>query len=203
MTHRADLLVRAALVLALTLTLSSCLGQNEVEEHFYSLTGPRMASEKGNGPRLLVSELGAAPGYDSQRLAYRVSPNELRYYLHRQWIAEPPRMLAEMLVRHLKVSGRFSQVARSEKLRDPDAVLDGTIDAIEEVDLPDGWQARLAMSFQLRKPDTEQVLVRHSFDVSMPCAKRHPAEVAKTVSEIFAREVERLARKLGEALAHR
>jgi cholesterol transport system auxiliary component len=183
--------------------LAGCFGQSAVEEHFYSLSGPRMATEKGSGPRLLVSELSAAPGYDSQRLAYRVSTHELRYYLHRQWISEPTRMLGDMLIRHLKASGRFSQVARSEKLRDPDAVLDTTIDAIEEVDLPDGWLARLAMSFQLRRPDSEQVLLRHTFDVSMPCAKRHPAEVAKTVSEIFARESERLGRRLGEALARR
>ncbi len=188
------------LLLASTLALPACFGGAAVEEHFYSLAGPRMATERGGGPRLLVSELNAAPGYDSQRLAYRTSAHELRYYLHRQWVADPPRMLGEILIRHLKVSGRFSQVARSDKLRDPDAVLDGTVDAIEEVDLPDGWQARLAMSFQLRKPDTEGVLMRHAFDVSMPCARRHPAEVAKTVSEILTREAERLARKLGDAL---
>jgi ABC-type uncharacterized transport system auxiliary subunit len=185
------------------LALPACFGGDPVQEHFYSLTGPKMATEKSGGPRLLVSELAAAPGYDSQRLAYRVSNHELRYYLHHQWVADPPRMLAELLIRHLRASGRFSEVARGERLRDPDAVLDGTIDAIEEVDLPDGWQARLAMSFRLRKPDAEQVVLRHAFDVSMPCAKRHPSEVAKTVSEILAREAERLARRLGGALPRR
>jgi ABC-type uncharacterized transport system auxiliary subunit len=180
--------------------LPGCFGGAAVEEHFYSLSGPRTPLEKNQGPRLLVADLAPAAGYDTSKLAYRVSENELRYYAFRQWVSDPPRMVTEMIIRHLRASGRFSQVSRGDKLRDPDAVLEGTIDAIEEVDAPDSWKARLAMTFTLRRGDTEKIAMRHAFDVVMPCAKRSPEEVARTVSSILARESERLARLVANAI---
>ncbi len=194
-----------ALVLALVPILGAwilggCFGGTAVEEHFYTLAGPRTPLEKGHGPRLLVYDLVAASGYDTARLAYRVSDNELRYYGYRQWVSDPPRLITEMVVRHLRASGRFSQVARGDKLRDPDLVLEGTIDAIEEVDIDEKtWKARLAMSFSVRRGESDKVLLRHAFDVLMPCAKRNPDEVAKTISSILAREMDRLARVIANA----
>ncbi len=91
-------------------------------------------------------------------------------------------------------------MARGDKIRDPDAVLEGSIDAIEEVDTDDSWQARLAMTFLLRRGESEKIVMRHAFDVTMPCAKRAPEEVAKTISGILARESQRLARMIGNAL---
>jgi ABC-type uncharacterized transport system auxiliary subunit len=179
---------------------TGCFGSNAVDEHFYSLSGPRTPLEKGGGPRLLVSDFSPAAGYDTSKLAYRISEHEIRYYAYRQWVSDPTRMLTEMIIRHLKASGRFSQVARGDKIRDPDAVLEGTIDAIEEVDAEDSWKARLAMTFQLRRGDSEKFAMRHAFDVTMPCARRNPEEVAKTISSILARESERLARLITNAL---
>lgn len=189
----------AALLLPLIL-LTGCFSSGAVEEHFYALAGPTSALEKGQGPRLVVMDLAAAAGYDTQRLAYRVSDHEIRYYAYRQWVADPSRMLTEMVIRHLRSSGRFSQVARAEKIRDPDAILEGTVDAIEEVDVEDGWRARLAMTFHLRHSESDRVVLRHAFDVVMPCAKRHPDEVAKTISSILTRETERLGRRISQAL---
>jgi ABC-type uncharacterized transport system auxiliary subunit len=195
--------LRAWPALALpVLMLVGCFGNTAVEEHFYSLTGPRTPLEKGQGPRLLVADLAPAAGYDTSKLAYRVSEHELRYYAYRQWVSDPPRMMTEMLIRHLKASGHFSQVARGDRLREPDAVLEGSIDALEEVDAEDSWKARLAMTFQLRRGDSERIVMRHAFDVVMPCAKRSPEEVARTISSTLARESERLARLVSNALQH-
>jgi ABC-type uncharacterized transport system auxiliary subunit len=192
-------MTRRLLALA-TMLLAGCFGSSAVEEHFYSLSGPRTPMEKGQGPRLLVSDFAPAAGYDTSKLAYRVSEHEIRYYAYRQWVSDPTRMLTEMVIRHLKASGQFAQVARGDKIRDPDAVLEGNIDAIEEVDAEDSWKARLAMTFQLRRGDSEKFAMRHAFDVTMPCAKRNPEEVAKTISSILARETERLARLIVNAL---
>jgi len=188
------------LLLLLLCALPGCFGGNAVQEHFYSLSGPRTPLEKGQGPRLLVADFTPAAGYDTAKLAYRVSDNELRYYAYRQWVSDPPRMVTEMVIRHLRASGRFSQVSRGDKLRDPDAVLEGTIDALEEVDTEDSWKARLAMTFTLRRGDPEKTAMRHAFDVIMPCAKRNPEEVARTISSILSRESERLARLITNAL---
>jgi ABC-type uncharacterized transport system auxiliary subunit len=193
-------MIRLALLALLSVAvLPGCIG-GAVEERFYSLSGPRTPLEKGNGPRLLVSDFTPAAGYDTSKLAYRVSEHEVRYYAYRQWVSDPSRMVTEMVVKHLKASGRFGQVSRSDKLRDPDAILEGTIDALEEVDLDDDWRARLAMTFTLRSAESDKIVMRHAFDVIMPCAKRSPEAVAKTISSVLSRESARLARKIADAL---
>jgi ABC-type uncharacterized transport system auxiliary subunit len=179
--------------------LSGCFSSPAVEEHFYALTAP-LTLEKGRGPRLLVGDFTASGGYDTARLAYRVSDHEIRYYAYRQWVSEAPRHLAEVVSRHLRASGRFSEVGRGDKMREPEAVLEGTVDAIEEVDTGDAWRARLAMTFRLRRVDSDALLLRDGFDVTMPCARRDPDEVARTMSGILAREMDRLARRIANTV---
>jgi hypothetical protein len=105
-------------------------------------------------------------------------------------------MLAEMTVRYLRASGRFAEVARGDKLRDPDAIIEATVDAIEEVDLAESWQARLAMTFTVRRGDLDKVLFRYPFDVTVPCDKREVGDVAKKISAIFAAEMDKLGQRL-------
>jgi len=186
--------------LAALLALPACFSTPPVEEYYYGLVGPTSPVEKGSGPRVLVSDFSAAAGYDTTRLAYRISDNELRYYAHRQWIAEPPRMLAEVAVRHLRASGRFAEVGRGDRVKDPDLVLEASVDAIEEVDKPkEEWFARLAMTLSARRGDSDRVLFRHAFDITVPCAKRNPEEVARGAGKIFAREMEKIARRMAES----
>lgn len=170
-----------------------------MEEHFYQLLGPVVPLERDNGPVLAMAEFGAATGYESARIAYRVSDSELRYYAYHKWTAEPAQVVAEMVARHLRASGLFAEVGRSTKNREPDAVLDGTVVAMEEVDEGESWKARLAMVFVLRRPDTDAVLLRHGFNITVPCSERSPAAVARGLSEILSKELKTLGPRLAQA----
>lgn len=190
---------------AALLLLGGCFGSPPKEEHFYFLSGPAKAIEKHGGPRLGVTDFSVAPGYDSQRIAYRDGEHHLQYWSYRQWVSEPSRMLTELVIRSLRATGRFSDVGGAEKLRDPDAILEGHVVAIEQVDDVEAerWNARLAMTFVLRAEKSEQALLRHAFDTTRPCPKRDPAEVARMISKIFAAEIEHLATRVARRLATR
>ena len=56
------------------------------------------------------------------------------------------------------------------------------------------------MTLIVRKGMTEQVLLRHAFDIRRPCEKRHPDELAQGVSRILADEIKRLAPRIAAAL---
>ena len=180
------------------LLLGACFSTPPKEEHFYFLSGPTAVVERGAGPRLAVFDFTTAAGYDSQRIAYRMGDDELRYYGYRQWVSEPGRMLEEMTVRLLRASARFSEVGRDEAVRDPQAVLYGHLVAIEEIDHveEERWAARLAMVFVVRDEVTRKVLLRHGFDVTLPCPERNPAEVARLVSKILKQQVNKLVPKI-------
>jgi ABC-type uncharacterized transport system auxiliary subunit len=180
--------------------LCACFSAPAKQENFYNLHGPKSPSWGGKGSRILVASFTSSAGYDTARLAYRTSGHELRYFGYRQWVAEPARMLSEMTVRHLRISKLFKEVATNDKIREPDAVVEGNVDAIEEVDKGEHWKARLAMTFVVRKGHSEEILLRHTFDVTRDCKKPHPNEVAREVSEILAQEVKRLSRRISTVM---
>ncbi len=200
MSTNRRILVSGATLLALV--CAGCFGTPPKEEHFYFLTGPSKIKALAGAPRIGVADLTVAPGYNSERLAYRLGDNHLRYYGYRQWVSQPSQMLTDMTVRQLAASGLFSEIAPAEKVREPDGILEGHVIAIEEVDEPDKgrWHARLAIAFTLRGERSEKVLLRHNFDITRPCAKRDPADVARLLSKIFHGELLRLGRRMARRL---
>lgn len=196
------LLVRgSALILALVgLLQTGCFSSDPKREYFYQLKGPLTAQEKGDGPRLMVATFDAAAGYETPRLAYRSSEFEVGYYGYHKWTTEPARLITEMTTQFLRASGKFSAVGDSESLREPQAVLEGTVLAIEEVDHSETWQARLALRWQVRRTGEEKALVTHIFDRRVPCTERHPREVARGISQILAEEAKKLADKVARAM---
>jgi len=181
------------LLMLSSLLLGGCFATTPKEEHFYHLSGPSAVTAKGTGPTLEVLSFSSASGYDSPRLAYRVAANELRFYAHHKWAAEPAGMVREMLANHLRASGKFSAVGGGSKSREPDAYLSGVLVAMEEVDAGKTWQARLAMRLVLTLASSDEVLMRHAFDVSLPCASRHPREVAVSISKALAQQARVMA----------
>ena len=179
-------------VLATASLLGACFSSNPKEEHFYSLKGPAGPSKGGEGLRLLVSDFSAAAGYETERLAYRLSDHEVRYYGYHKWTSDPARMLTEMVAQHIRVSGKFAEVGRNDKMRVPDIILEGVVEAIEEIDLGKTWKAHLAMRFTLRQGDSERIIMWHSFDLTEGCKERHPREVARGINKILSGQVKAL-----------
>ena len=189
----------SSIALITTLLLGGCFSSTPKEEHFYSLKGPAGPPKLGEGLRLLVSDFSAAAGYETERLAYRLSDHEVRYYGYHKWTSDPARMLTEMVARHMRGSGKFAEVGRNDKMRSPDLVLEGVVEAIEEIDLGKTWKAHLAMRFLLRQGDSERIIMRHSFDLSEACKERHPREVARGISKVLAEQVKVLGDKMVKA----
>ena len=189
-----------SLVLFALVITPACLSSTPKEEHFYHLTGPTVPLEKGTGPTLEVLPFHAAAGYDTARLAYRVSSHELRFYAHHKWAAQPSVIVREMVGNHLRASGEFAMVGVGAKGMDPDGFLSGTLVALEEIDMGDSWKARLALRIELRLGKSDEVLMRHGFDVTMPCKERHPREVAAAMSEALTKEMKALAPRLAQAI---
>lgn len=184
-----------------SISLCGCFGSSpHKDEKFYNLRGPRYPAYVKTGPKIVVAAFASAAGYESQRLVYRVSAHEIRYYGYRQWVSEPAQMLREWTMRHLRASKKFAVVTASDKLREPDAVLEGVVEVVEEIDKGQKWQARLSMTFTLRKGDGEKVLLIHHFDTTRPCPKAKPDEVAKAIGTVLEQECKRLADRIVTAL---
>ena len=183
--------------------MAGCFGGATTKERFhYYLTLQAATTVESQGPRLALGDITSAPEYDSERMAFRVADNELRYYGFRQWVTAPPKLIEEAVLRHLEVSKRFSQVDLDERMKDPQAVLTIHIDALEEIDEKERTKARLALSFTLRGVESDRVLLRHSFDEQRVCAQRQPGVVARAISAILAQQMNLLVQRLAKRLGH-
>jgi ABC-type uncharacterized transport system auxiliary subunit len=189
---------RGALCGVLLLMLgSSCLSSVPPQtRHYYHLPGARPAKERADGPRVAVRDLAPTAGYESAKLVYRVSPHEIRYYEYRQWVAEPGRLLADMTARHLRSSGYFADVEAYDKLKDPQLVVEGTVEAFEEVDGKTAWEAHLAVNWVVRRVGSDRVLLRHGFDVRRACDRDNSDAIVDALGSILAEQAQELARRI-------
>lgn len=67
-------------------------------------------TRRPSGKTLLVTVPKAAPGFDSNRIAYTKGPPKLDYYNNHVWSDTPARMLLPILVRAFESTGAFKAV---------------------------------------------------------------------------------------------
>lgn len=78
----------------------------------YNLTpaGGSNASQPGVDWALFIDIPSAESALDTDRIAMRPSPNELRYFADVRWVDRAPRMLRSLLVQSFENSGRIRSV---------------------------------------------------------------------------------------------
>lgn len=152
---------------------------------------------------LHVRQLEIMPAYDQDRIVYRYSPYEFRYYNYMLWASKPQKMIANMLIRHLVHSDLFDDVSSEYGERRPDYELFGTIDALEELDSGDEWYAHLALTLRLTRFRGEKVLWTHRVDAKKQVYNKEPVYVVKALSELMEAEMEKVVAGLRTFLRNR
>lgn len=115
-TH--GLLIAAYLFGAMVLSGCSVLKPSTpVQAHFYALqstptptTPPPPVPPGRNLPTLIVNPPHAAPGFDSARIIFVRSENQLEYFAHSEWVEPPARMLGPLLVAAIENTNAFGAV---------------------------------------------------------------------------------------------
>ena len=178
------------LIVALTLLLAGCFGGRSPESRHYLLDYiPRISAERlQQGPyplTLRLRELDVAEAYRRPQLVYRRSPHELQYYNYQLWAIPPERQVTELIHRHLEAAKLFKLVSTQVEQWEPDLVMDGMLEAIEEYDNDDNWYGHLALTLMLRDPTRgADPLWSRRFDFRTPVEVQEPVQVVRTLSAI-------------------
>ncbi len=110
------LTILGSMMLATGLVLASCSGiiTPGPAPNLYNLTPKSLFPE--DLPRvdsqIVVAEPLAAGGLDSNRIALRPTPTELKYYARARWTERAPKMIQTLLVESLENTGRIVAVGR-------------------------------------------------------------------------------------------
>ncbi|UCE04905.1 MAG: membrane integrity-associated transporter subunit PqiC [bacterium] len=156
------------------------------EMHYYLIDYP--ISMKSDNSELVhqivlgVKRFEAAPLYREERLVYRDSPYEGKYYHYHRWIATPEEMITEKVIEQLSASKLFEQVVAFPKFSQVEYVLMGTIKALEEWDEDDKWYARVQISYELMKNASNQIVWQKTIEKKNIVPHKSPAEVVKAIN---------------------
>jgi ABC-type uncharacterized transport system auxiliary subunit len=120
--------------------------------------------------------------YRDDKIVYRDSPYQVKYYNYRRWIAPPQRLVSEAIFSQIQQAGIFEIVTNEPIAQKTDLILTGRIRAFEEWDEATSWYGHVKIDFQLLKADTREIIWQNSFTQKQPVAINEPVEVVKAIS---------------------
>ena len=116
---------------------------------------------------LLIEDVEINQTYQDQRIVYRESPFQVKYYGFRLWSKSPDDLVEDAVVDFWRKSGIFKKVNVYDSGDDADLTLRMKINAIEKIYFQKNWYARLAMDMEIVDSENKQTIVSHSFDQKM------------------------------------
>ncbi|GKS59454.1 hypothetical protein YTPLAS18_29810 [Nitrospira sp.] len=193
------------LVASLWMVLPGCLslpreGTGPVRTFLWSAPQDRQtqsvsASDAAKAPIgvIIVAQPQAQPGFDSPRMTYMKRPYELQYFSSNEWVDQPTRMLAPLLVRAIEQQGVARAVVGLPSSARGDLRLD--VDGVEAVqeffDVPS--HARIAFRARLVRLSDHAVLGSHAFEAIEPAPTEDAYGGAMAANRAVAKAVDEMA----------
>ncbi|MFB6262174.1 MAG: ABC-type transport auxiliary lipoprotein family protein [Bradymonadaceae bacterium] len=129
-----------------------------------------------------IETFSAAPAYDEQRMVYREKPFQLSYYHYHRWATAPGPLVSGFLADVYRRSGLFEAVVSGHDST-VDAVLSGSVLAMEEVDVEQGkWIGRVQVSLQLRDAMSGDLIWTRTIEQRVEMPEQTPAGLSRAIS---------------------
>lgn len=156
------------------------------ETRYYTLSYPS-AESSNTAPKLNkilgVKKFLADPPCDQDRIVYRESPFEVKFYNYRRWISSPREMLTESAIQHLRASGLFAGVVHAQDRHSIHYLLSGRLLQFEEWDDGGVWQARVKLWLELQSMETRELVWQGYIESQIPVEEKNPLSVVKALNK--------------------
>ncbi len=125
-------------------------------------------ARRASGKILLVAVPRAAPGFDSNRIAYRREPPKLDYYNDSGWSDTPAKMLLPILVRAFEATGAFKAVVSPPAPGLTDLRVDVDVIRLQQEFMTQPSQVRLSARIKVLDMKSGHVLGTQVFEATEP-----------------------------------
>jgi ABC-type uncharacterized transport system auxiliary subunit len=173
---------RCFFVLVFLLSAWACGGPNYFDLHLENPENP--AGEKA-GKVLLVADVEINPTYQDQRIVYRESPFQVKYYNFALWSKSPDDLIEDAVVDFWRKSRIFKKVMVYGSEGDADWTLRMKIDTIEKYHDQNGWYARLAMDMEIMDSESKETVLSHAFDQKLRLKRSKVRYLPEKISQIL------------------
>lgn len=163
---------KAAMPAALALGVLVCAAAGCVrsaETRFYQLDLTPSGAVAG-GAGLEIGRLEVADDLARRDILVQKDATEIEYYADAQWAVSVPELVRR------KLEAEFGRAAAGE----PGVLVDGEVQAFQQVDVPGGAEARVTLHLRFRKGS--QVVFQNLYSRQVPAGSPSPRAVAQVLS---------------------
>lgn len=147
-----------------------------------------------------VQQFDANILYEGERIVYRDSPYEVKYYNYRRWVAPPRVIVTQKVLDQLKASGIFQQVVMMPSPVNADFILRGKIKNFEEWDEGDSWYGLVDLSFELQNTASKEIVWENEFSEKTAAKQKDPVEVVEAISQSLKIVIDRSIQDIEQAM---
>ena len=183
------------LIIGSALLLISQIGCGKVPQvHYYTIEFvPQDASHTDPVHPISVGVAKFDGGYlyDTDRIVFRDSTLEIRYWNYRRWIASPAILATDGLQSYLKKSALFRDVTKFPSVERPRYIFLGKINAFEEYDTPTGWYGRVEYEIKLKDIVADRVIWQKTYAEQQRVEQKNPSFVVQGIGVALNRCLQR------------
>jgi ABC-type uncharacterized transport system auxiliary subunit len=188
---------------AVTLLMAGCAGKIRYP-NYYALEvapAPRPPASDARLPgTLAVRRFGAPPYLRQGRIVYRPAPTEIGFYDYHRWAAEPAEMVTASMIDSLRSSRLFSFVKRYDGQDQPDYLMVGRLERLEEIDYGGGVRVEAKLSAELVNLRGGAAVWTGDADETLSVDTRSVSAVVAEMSHAIQKSVDRLVASLDQQL---
>lgn len=132
------------------------------------------------------------------RIVYRASMEEVGYYEFHRWAMNPRDMITQFVANSIRSEALFKNVALQQPGAQPEYLLNGNIERLEEVDQGGDVRAVCTISAELLDTKSKSIIWTHTASQTVPVQSRNVAGVVSSLSAAARMTVDDIVRSLEE-----
>jgi ABC-type uncharacterized transport system auxiliary subunit len=185
-------------IVALSAVLIGCAGSVKYPT-YYTLQLPPIVDpppqEKASAS-IAIREFRSATYLREGPIVYRSSPEQIGFYAYHRWAVDPREVVTNAIADHLRGDGKFADVKIYDGHSDPDYILSGRLEKLDEVDYEKGVKVEVALSAQLVELRTGKTVWANTVTDSSQVDHHSVSAVVAEMSTTMDRTIQKLLSSL-------
>ena len=193
--------ISTLIVCMAAIALSACVGpqgrgSEAMSTYIWEAAfAPKPAAREGKS--ILVAAPQARPGFDTERMAYVRSANQIEYFSRNRWVDAPARMMSPLIVQALESTGAFSAVMQAPTVARAQWRLEVEIVKVQQDFMARPSVSQLVLRAQLIDVATQRPVATRLFEAAAPAASEDARGGAQAMNAALNQILPRLSEWAG------
>ena len=184
-------------ITALSILLIGCAGVKYPTYYTLNLSSvPDPPPPKAATSSVAIRQFRSVEYLRGGPIVYRSSPEQIGYYAYHRWAVDPRNVVTNSIAERLRAQGMFADVRLYDGHSDPDYILSGRLEKLEEIDDAKRVRVEVGLSAQLVDTRSGKTVWANSASESCGVDQRSVSAVVSEMSHTMDRAIQSLLSSL-------